>query len=233
MTLLELVQAFCLTRGLEKPSQVIASNKMEYRQIGGIVNEVCEYLSSLEGWQGVIREASLTTIAGSGQGDLKTLLNDQGFQSIVGDKIYNRTTNRELVGPVDSANWQYQKHVGTDVMEDQYRIQANRLYLHTDQPAGEAIRFEYYSKYLVLGAANVRKMAVTADNDTFLLDDRLMSTGLKAFWLRTKGMSYADEMRSFMDMVDRLAARDGGKPVLYMDGSNQLIPNRFKLTPYN
>jgi len=233
MTLLEIVQTVCLRRGLEKPTAVIGSPKVEYRQMGGLATEVCEYLASLDGWQGQIRDANITTIAGSGQGDLKTLLADDGFQNIVGNKIFNRTTNRQLIGPVDSESWQYQQHVAEDVVEDQFRIQANRLYLHTNQPAGESLRFEYYSKYLVMSSLNVRKPAFTADTDTFRLDDRLIVAGLLAYWLRSKGMPYAAEEAAFQGMVDRLGAADNPKPTLDMGGYRPPYLNTFKLTPYS
>ena len=57
--------------------------------------------------------------------------------------------------------------------------------------------------------------AFTNDTDTSFLDDRALIDGLKWRFKRIKGWGgWEDDRNDYIDMVDRLIARDGGSPTL-------------------
>lgn len=79
--------------------------------------------------------------------------------------------------------------------------------------------FEYLSinTVNVTGAGTSFAQRFTADTDTCLLDEDAIIQGIKWMFWEIKGFgSYVTLQQRWIDYVDRLAARDGGAPVLNM-----------------
>lgn len=91
--------------------------------------------------------------------------------------------------------------------------------------------YEYQSTNWVnvTGAGTSFATAYANDTDTSLLDDRALISGLKWSLWRTKGFGYADEKNDWIDLVDRLIARDGAAENLSLVRRN----NPLFISPQN
>lgn len=80
-------------------------------------------------------------------------------------------------------------------------------------PNGTA-QFPYISRNWAIDEAGGRKAAFTADNDIFVLDERLLTLGLIWRWQEQKGMEYAESLQTYEIALARAQSRDKGARVL-------------------
>jgi hypothetical protein len=83
------------------------------------------------------------------------------------------------------------------------------LVLHPIPETTSRIVMEYYSKNWCASSGGTGKAAMTADDDVPVLDDFLLTLGLKWRFLRAKGLDYDQEAKTYEDSVERTLARAG------------------------
>lgn len=122
---------------------------------------------------------------------------------------WDNTNRWPLMGPASPQDWQSFKsgivYAGPRL---RYRIQANTLTLNPQPSNGWVFSFEYISKFWVIGADGTRKARFTADTDTFIFDDSLMTVGLKAKWMVAKGLDATFDLGEFKGLLDNCKAQD-------------------------
>lgn len=218
MNLLAIVQEFCGRTSLPVPTYVIGNTDDQVVQLKGLVNEVMEDLVTRHAWQNCVKEATFTTQAQEDQGLITTIAPD-GYLWILEDTIYNRSQQLPVFGPLGAANWQRRKAQAYAGAYSNYRIRGNRLILNPVPTAGHTCAFEYASSNCLLAADGTTYRSVfTADDDTFLLDHRLLLKGLRWKWKSEKGLDYSQEFDDYELLVNNMKGRDGTKAALSMDG---------------
>lgn len=80
--------------------------------------------------------------------------------------------------------------------------------------ADETVKFWYVSNRVVANDAEGTKDRFTADDDTFLLDDRVLELVLVWLFRTQKGLDYAEDMASAEIALARMIERDKGARVL-------------------
>lgn len=78
---------------------------------------------------------------------------------------------------------------------------------------GEA-KFPYISNNIGRSATDVAISSFTKDDDSFVLEDRLLTLGLIWRWKAQKGLEYAEDMASYEEALSQNSARDKGARVL-------------------
>jgi len=128
---------------------------------------------------------------------------------------WNRTTRWPLLGPKSSQEWQtYKGGIVSAGPRQRYRILQDKLCINPSPPNGETLAFEYISKGWVIGADGTRKEKVTADTDTFVFSNSMMTTGLKAQWKAAKGLDNSFDLAEFRWLLENEKATDKSAPVL-------------------
>jgi hypothetical protein len=79
-----------------------------------------------------------------------------------------------------------------------------------DQPYRDTLGDGYW---LLDVANNIRKKEPTADTDYILFDDRLAVAGLKYRFLKAKGLEFGEDMREFIERLNRLSGRLNGQVI--------------------
>ena len=97
MSLLELVREARGRMGQPIPGSAIGNTDPTVIQCVGIFQEFLEDLINRKIWQSVTREATFTTVATESQGVLSTLF-PYGFEGILPETFYNRTTILPIIG---------------------------------------------------------------------------------------------------------------------------------------
>lgn len=221
MSLLTVVQTFCLRTGLPSPNAVISSGDNQLLQLAALANEVVEDLCDRWTWQNLTREATFTTVLGEDQGAITTIA-PSGFLRILQETIFNRTLRLPLFGPLWAQDWQALKALPTTGPFYKYRIRGNRLLFMPPGVAGHTCAFEYATSWAILATdGTTYKSAFTDDADTFILDERLLLAGLRWKWKAEKGLEYAEDFRRYEQLANNASGRDGSKPRLNMAGGNQ------------
>ncbi len=220
MDVLTLIQEFTNRTGLPKPTYAVGNPDQTIRQVLALLNEILEDLTTRFEWSSLTRETTFVTVNGAEQGALTTLA-PNGFKYILNDTIYNRTQQRELLGPAKASEWQAAKASGMTGTLYTYRITLGKLRFIPDGVAGDTCAFEYISSYAVLAADGTTYRAYPeADTDTFLLDDVIVLAGLRWKWKAEKGLDYAEDFRRYEELANNGKSRDATQPHLSMNAGD-------------
>jgi hypothetical protein len=218
MNLLALVQRFCERTNLPSPNTVYGSTDPQVVQIKALLEEVGIDLNGRGTWQGTTRVATHTTTATEDQGAITTIASD-GFKYIKNQTIWDRTDRLPVLGPMDGQEWQALKALFINGPRYRYRLLGGQLLSNPIPPAGHTWAFEYASQnWIVAVDGTTYKQFFTADTDSPVLPETLLLQGLRAWWKKEKGLEYAEDMRMYEAQAKDAMSRDGGKPILHMDG---------------
>jgi hypothetical protein len=226
LTLLTIVQNFCRRQNLPVPTTVMGSTDPLILQAKALLEEEGNDLASRGIWQSLSLEASLTTVAAESQGLIDTICSGggtsptpTGFRYMINQTIWSRTRRLPVSGPLDAQEWQMLKALFVNGPYYRHRIRGGQLLVNPTPPAGESWYFEYVSQFWIQNAAStLTYQFFAADTDVVLLPGTLLLQGLRWRWLREKGMDYAEPFRTYEMQVKDALGRDGGRPVLSMDG---------------
>lgn len=217
MSLLTIVQAFCERTQLPSPTTVMGNADAQVIQVRALLEEEGDALSRRGDWEGLTFEASHTTLAAEDQGAIATLCTN-GYRSIKNETMWDRT-DKLPVPQLHSTLWQRYKATVSTSPRYRYRIRGGKLLMTPTPTAGNSLYFEYVTRNWILGADGVTyKSAFTLDTDTMLLPEELFKMGLRWRWKKEHGFEYAEDFRDYETMVADALGRDGGKPVINLDG---------------
>ncbi len=95
--------------------------------------------------------------------------------------------------------------------------------------ANETIAYEYVTTDWchAAGDAAITYSEYQADSDVAFLDERLISLGIRWRFLKSKGLDYSEDYRTYMSQRQQKQARDGGNGMITTTGDGQylLSPN--------
>ncbi len=210
MTLLTIVQNTCQRVGVPAPSSVINNADATVQQMLALAQEQGKELTDRFHWQALTKEATFTTVAQESQGSIGTVA--PGFSRLLNDTLYDRTDRTHVYGPLNAQDWQHEQGTNGTSVYDRFRIRGDLLLLYPAPAAGHQIAFEYVTKNWISGD----KDAFSADEDTPLLEEELLTLGLVWRFREAKGFDYAEAFRKYEVRLANAQARDGGRPRLNM-----------------
>jgi hypothetical protein len=200
----------------------------------GIFQEFLEDLVNRMMWQVVTREATFITVATESQGDINTLF-PYGFEGIVPETFYNRTTVLPVLGSKSPAEWAFRKAASFTGPLPVYRIRNNLLMFNPVPTAGQTVFCEYYSNFFICntvsGPITVYKKYWELDTDTCLVDDGIAMQYFKWAWKQAKGLSYAEDFRKYQMMVAGKGLRDAARGPISMDGMSPSVGPGVVVSP--
>lgn len=219
MTLLEMVQQVRGRLGQPIPASVAGNPDPGIIQTLGLMNEFLDDLVIRKVWQSNTQQATFVSIAAESQGNLSTLF-PLGYEGLIADTFYNRTTILPVRGGLSSSEWALRKAAGITGPLPAFRIQNNKLLLNPIPAAGQTFAVEYFSSYFVYNSADVAyRRYWLKDADTCLLDDALPMAYLKWAWKAAKGLDYAEDFRKYELMVTTKGLREKSSPPICMSDS--------------
>lgn len=224
MTMLTTIQHFCRRTNLPVPATVYGTTDPQVQQLMALLEEEGNDLASRGAWEGLIFEASLTTLAQEDQGAMTSIATN-GFRYMLNETIWDRTSRLPVCGPLSGKSWQAMKALVTTGPRYRYRIRGGKLLVNPVPPADDAWYFEYVTQNWILGAdGTTYKQYFTLDTDTILLPETLVLMGLRWRWKKEKGLDYAEDFRTYESQVKDALGRDGTKSTLHLDGTDMRGP---------
>lgn len=232
MSLLTIVQSVCERTQLPSPDTVMGSTDMQVVQMRALLEDEGKLLARRGDWQQLTREVTHTTLATEDQGAMATIAGDD-FRAVNNETMWDRT-DKLPVPLIGSVAWQRIKATTGASPRFRYRIRTGNLLLTPTPPAGHTLAFEYQSKYWVLSSNGVtRQTTFSRDADTCLLDEDILALGLRWRWKKEHGLEYAEDFRDYEAMVTDALGRDGGKPIINMDGAAPDVRPGIIVQPYS
>lgn len=224
MTVLSAVQAAAPAIALATPSQVYAATSSDMVSMRTVIDEVVQQIIDANEWPAL---QEFTTITGDGVTETFPLPSD-----------YDRMAKNSQIWSTDMPQYPLRQSGSTDDwiaarIQDigewhrQFLIRGTRISFYPVLGDGAVVDFSYLSKNAVLGADSTLKPAFTADTDTFVLNERLLTLGIIWLWKSRKGIDYSEEMATFQEALAREVTR--------AQGPGQIITSRplgYRLPPY-
>lgn len=218
MTLLSVMQDAWARLGIDDstPDAVVSSADASMRVLRALLTQEGKELAARGNWQRLVREQSITTTATQ----IQTGAIPADFSRLIPETAWNYTENEPLLGPTAPKEWQALSAGLVGPPDLWFRLRGNDFLLLPTPVAGLNIRFEYVSTYWVDTDADGDGDAVTfsADTNTFLLSEELLTLGVIWRWLKRNRLPYSDEFTEYNLQVQQELARDGVKGPLNMGG---------------
>lgn len=219
MTALSIVQNATGRLGLTIPSAVFSSTDQQVILLRNLMNQEGKELATRGAWTKITKEHTFTTVAQAAQ----TSSVPSDFGHFIMGSMWNRNTDRPLIGPLTPGEWQeYQARSIATSFDSAFRFRGTgtaSLLITPDPTAGQTVAYEYVSNQWCEASGGTDQSAFAADTDVGLLDEDLITLGVIWRYLAQKGFDYGEAFRTYQLEVEKALGKDGGKPILYLDGN--------------
>lgn len=229
MSLLTIIQGVCAELNLVQPTVVVTSSDSQVQQLWALANRAGRTLARSYPWQGLRAEFTFVTLNQQQQ----TNMVPADWDRWVPNTFFDRSTRREIVGPITSRQWQWlQAQPVSSKVYLAFIERQNQVLMSPNPPAGHTVAGEYLSKNWAKSAAGAGQASFLADTDLTYLDEDLIALGLIWRWKSAKGLDYAEAMEDYEREVEQAQARDGGSTALSM-APQPIDPNRLNIPDGN
>jgi hypothetical protein len=214
VSVLSVAQGIARRVSEDPPSSIFASDDSAAILLE-IIEEAAEEIVRGHPWQALRKEHTWSATATEEQ----TSAFPSDFGRMMKATFWNRTEQREVLGPYDAAEWQRLKATVSSAVYDQYTVRDGSMFIDPTPTAGHTFAYEYVAGQWWQSAANVAKDAITLDTDSFILNEELLRLfGTYLFRLH-KGLDYQrDEARARAFAVQLAAQEKGGARILDLTG---------------
>ena len=218
MTLLTIGGNVAKQTGFAAPTVIYGSIDQTAVQLLAIINDVGKEITKRHDWQVLVKETSFSTLAAETQTSLPS-----GFDHIINDVMYNRSTQRKIFGPATIQAWQRSNSTIVTAIDSMFRIRGNSILFEPNPTASQTVYYEYVSKFWVDTNADgiAEAITFTADSQTAVIDEWLIELGALARFKEAKGLEYAEAYRRYEYNMNLMWARDGARRTLNITGPIQ------------
>lgn len=210
MSLLTIVQGACARLAIPVPTAVVSSTNEQVVQLYSLANEEGQTCCARFDWRRLIGEVLFATLAQLEQ----TGAIPSDFDHIVNESMWDRTTVRKVFGPLTDEQWQNERAFPVYTPIAPAYIIYSELNLTPAPAAGDTLAFNYVKNTWARSSLGVPQTQYLADTDTSIFGDTLSVKGLVWRFKMIKGFDYAEAFNDYEEFVNRMFARDGGKPRL-------------------
>lgn len=217
MSLLTIITGACQELNIVEPTAVISSTDLQTKQLLALCRTECRDLMRRFNWQVLTKEASFTTVATETQTTLTTAAAD--FYRYINATMWNRTRFWQVGGPLTESEWQQKKAAAAAVgVRNYFRIRGDSILFFPTPDAGDSIYFEYISNKWCQSSGGTAQTNWAADTDTALLDEEIIRLGVVWRFLKSKGLDYGEEFRTYEMALQDVFGPDGGNAAVDMTG---------------
>lgn len=222
LSTLQLAMPLC---GLPQPSQAVSSTDPTVQKFIAFAQDIGDELRERFFWRNLNIAG---TITGDGTTTLFALPSDWGVLS-PGQKFFSSVYPLlSLPGPITNENLAAIKVLPTFPTRPVWRIIGGTIEFFPALGLGEIVTFNYYSSNWVSNAAGtVRQPGFLLDSDFSMIDEIVLRRGLIYRWKQSKGLDYAEAMRSYEMSLDRAAGREDAERIVSMSRHTQNVDNWF------
>jgi len=222
MTILSALQSAMVRLVGRRPNTIFSTTNQTELELADLATEVATDIMKSHEWQALTK---IETIVGDGVATAFDKPSDydrmcQGQAMHDGNSwFWNYTPAADL------NEWLYLQSGGWEALNPGWWILLENQFQFYPAPSGNA-PYPYISKNFARSAPAsgtgiiTPKAAFTADDDTFLLDDRLITLGVIWRYREQKGMGYAEDMATYEMALSQEQARDKGSRVIRRNSRN-------------
>jgi hypothetical protein len=200
MSALDVFKAVSAEIALSIPTVVVGSLEREHLELVSLANRAGEEIARRAYFSGLRQEKTITL-----DGSTSTFSLDGDYLKRM-DGASVKINGAPVRGGLSDDEW---KALPTATGAARFfHLKSTTISFWPTPPAGTA-KFDYYSKKWALqGGAYFDYL--TADSNTILFPEILLTTGIIVRWRRLKGLEFSDQLAEFESMLADYADFDGG-----------------------
>lgn len=201
--------------GLAAVADPVTSSDAQFVLLRELLTTLGEDLVSEREWTHLVRDASITTVAGQTLYDLPA-----DYARLVDQTAWSRSSTWPML-PVSQQTDQLLKVLtSTGVVSTPFRTQGSALALTIDPGAGKVLVLKYLSRYWVMGAGSLEPdlEAPAQAADVVLFDALLMVLGLRFLWLEARGFDTSTASAAFQARLATVKGNDTAGRILSLSG---------------
>lgn len=224
MSLLTMVQGACSLISLDAPVTAVGNSDNAVRILVSAAQREAVQLARRWTWQRLQRTRFFISTALTAQ---TAALPDDFDGRLLANTFWNVTRKWGVEGPLDPQEWQQRIRSVGQGPYTAWRLAGNTLELTPVPIDGEVYSFAYMTKNVCVSAGGTEQAVWTNDSDTGLLDEELMLLGLVWRFKQSRGMDYAEDMRTYEIEVMQAMARDGSRRTVSLMGNQDWERPRY------
>ena len=219
-TALEVVQSGAPRLAIDRPDVLFPSADQIAVELQATLNECAARIVKAYDWQAL---KVLDTDSGDGATTDRPLPTD--FLRMPKDgQIWSTRWQRPLqqLTPEERLRLEVREY---DLITGTWTIVGGSIVYTPALAVGEEAKYYYISKNVVRQADATVKERFTADDDTFLLDDRVLELALIWQWREQKGMDYAEDMKNAEEALSDAIGPDKGARMVVQSSRRNIRAN--------
>jgi|SRR6185369_1525922 len=214
MTLLSVCQEAAILLSQDELTTLFSTSVPFAKEIRTLANESAAVIGETYDWQTLTK---LATVTGDGSDTSFDLPSDYD-RMVMKTNLAGSDSNIDLVKSRDLDQWAYFQNHGATSVPGHWMILGGELLFEPAPALGVEYSYYYITKNVVSGD----KAAFTADDDVFILPERLLKLDLIWRWRALKRMEYAEDMENFNIALSKAITKDKGPRILV--GGRQRVP---------
>jgi hypothetical protein len=229
-TVQEIVNQASAELGFTPIVDVLSTGNSVFTQFRYLLNAVGQELVSMNDWEQLQEEATVTTVVGTSEYNLPT-----DFDHMIDQTGWDRTNLKPLGGSLSPQTWQYLK--GSSLLNGAiyvtFRVKKSMFAVLPDNPVPDAldIRYEYIRNTWVLNSDGVTyQTEVVTKDDTILYPPSLVVKFLKVKYLEAKGFDSEKARDDFAGIFDSTSGQNIPSGILNAGGGSEQFPY---IDPFN
>lgn len=206
MTALDVCQRTATTVGITRPPVVFTGITTASFEMRDLLRECADMIAKAHPWQALSKEGSFT---GDGTTTAFDLPSDYGWLRQNAEMRTNQQIH-PLLHIQNSDDWLAATTNSLNQVFNAWHLFGGRVQFYPALSSGEVVRFHYQGNQYVRGVDGTLKAEFTADNDSFILDERLLRLCMKWRYAEQKGIVYAEDMATYEEALSQAISRDRG-----------------------
>lgn len=179
--------------GIPSPSTVIGNTDPQVAELLACAQDEGFDLSRRGTWQVLMTVKQFSAVATAVSGTnyaIQTGAVPNDYDRFVQETFWNRTRKRPLYGPVTPQEWENLVAWTSSPVVDTFRFVGSNIWIIPAPTAGDDMAYEYISQNWCQDASGSGLSQWEADDDTGVLDERIMALGIVWRFKQKKGLPF-------------------------------------------
>ena len=211
MTVLSVVQNAATQIAMDVPSQVFGNPSRDMVEMRALLNEVARQIADEAEWSILLKTHTIT-----GDGATEDFALPSDFRRMVKDaRLWSSVvTTTPLTHILSVDKWLGMDTQDFTILYGAWIVYGGEMHIKPARATGETVKFFYQSCNLVKPDTGPAKKEFTADDDTFILPERLLTLGVVWNWKQRKGLDYAEPLSLYQDALAQAIGADKGPGII-------------------
>jgi hypothetical protein len=215
MTLLTVVKDVCRVVGVQSPTSVFASinSNRTMEEMTALATEMAQRVGYDSGKDWMILK-KLATLTGDGIKTAFDLPANYKRMLLTTELWRSNQTQTPMTYIVDTNEWVQRRNQPWTSAWGEWTMLGGQIVIYPAMATGTNATFSYLNKNCIAMAAGGYGDSFVADDDSFILGDRLLKLAMIWQWKANKGSPYAEDLATYNDALNVVMGSEKPAPIL-------------------